>query len=338
MGWRNHQCRKRYQLSMKKHSRPFIIFYLLVAYVFIQFGWWVYHISDLNKEVYNLRTEILKLQDLNSSEFLFKEKALEEKLAKRMWMVIGEGTVFLILLILGVYITQRAFKKEVALSHQQKNFLLSVTHELKSPLASIKLHLQTLLKRNLDKNTSEEIISNAINDTERLTNLVENILLSTQIDSSSYPIQKERINLSGLISDFLSKATDDPNTNHQLASTIEPDIYLNADKMSWVSILSNLLENASKYSPDNSTITINLTKSNNTINLSISDEGDGIADEEKPNIFKKFYRIEKEETRRSKGTGLGLYIVKYLVEKHNGHISVKDNTSTGSIFEVTLKV
>jgi len=337
---------------MKKHSRPFIIFYILVAYVFIQFGWWAYHISDLNKEVYNLRTEILPEysgQDLNSSEFLFKEKALEEKLAKRMWMVIGEGTVFLIILILGVYITQRAFKKEVALSHQQKNFLLSVTHELKSPLASIKLYLQTLLKRNLDKNKSEDIISNAINDTERLTNLVENILLSTQIDSSSYPIQKEKVNLSDLISDFLSKATDNPNTNHprygrtslwgrQLASTIEPDIYLNADKMSWVSILQNLLENAIKCSPHNSTITIDLTKTNNTIKLSISDEGKGIADEEKPNIFKKFYRIENEETRKSKGTGLGLYIVKYLVEKHNGHISVKDNTPTGSIFEVTLKV
>ena len=323
---------------MKKQASPFIIFYILVAYVFIQFGWWAYLISDLNKDVYNLRTEILKLQDPNSSEFLFKEKALEEKLTKRMWMVIGEGTVFLILLILGVYVTQRAFKKEVALSYQQKNFLLSVTHELKSPLASIKLYLQTLLKRDLDKNKSEEIISNAINDTERLTNLVENILLSTQIDSSSYPIQKERINLSDLISDFLSKATDNLNANHQLMSTIEPDIYLNADKMSWVSILQNLLENAIKCSPHNSTITIDLTKTNNIINLSISDEGNGIANEEKSKIFKKFYRTENEETRRSKGTGLGLYIVKYLVEKHNGHISVKDNTPAGSIFEVTLKV
>ena len=325
---------------MNKHSRPFIIFYLLVTYVFIQFGWWVYHISDLNKEVYILRTEILPKdseQDLNSSDFLYKEKALEEKLAKRMWMVIGEGSVFLIILILGVYITQRAFKKEVALSHQQKNFLMSVTHELKSPLASIKLHLQTMLKRKLDKNKSEEIISIAISDTDRLTNLVENILLSTQIDSSSYPIHKERFNLSAFISDYLSKAIENPNTNHQLSSTFEPDIYINADKMSWVSILSNLLENAFKYSPDNSTITINLTKSNNNIILSISDNGDGIADEEKLNIFKKFYRIENEETRRSKGTGLGLYIVKYLVEKHNGHIFVKDNSPTGSIFEVKLK-
>ncbi len=255
-------------------------------------------------------------------------------------MVIGEGSVFLILLILGVYITHRAFRKEVELSHQQKNFLMAVTHELKSPLASIKLHLQTLLKRNLDKNKNEGIISTAINDTDRLTILVENILLSTYIDSGSYPVEKKRINLSAFISDFCNKKTKDALVygRDQLSLSIEPDIYFNAQEMSLVSILQNLLENAFKYSPENSTITIALKKTNNTIILSIGDEGDGIADEEKHNIFKKFYRMGNEITRKSKGTGLGLYIVKYLVEKHNGNISVKDNSPKGSIFEVTFKV
>ena len=289
-----------------KLSKPFIIFYIFVVYIFIQFGWWAYLIY--------------------------------ENLENKVWMVIGEGSVFLILLILGVYITHRAFKKEVALSHQQKNFLMAVTHELKSPLASIKLHLQTLLKRNLDKNKNEYIISTAINDTDRLTILVDNILLSTYIDNSTYPVEKQRVNLSAFISDFVNKKTNDADISHKLSLSIEPEIYFNAQEMSLVSILQNLLENAFKYSPENSTITIALKKINNTIILSIGDEGDGIADEEKQNIFKKFYRMGNEITRKSKGTGLGLYIVKYLVEKHNGYISVKDNSPKGSIFEVAFKI
>jgi signal transduction histidine kinase len=98
----------------------------------------------------------------------------------------------------------------------------------------------------------------------------------------------------------------------------------------------NLFENAIKYSPPHSTIKIFLKKRGNGVILSVVDEGAGIPAEEKEKIFLKFYRIGSEETQKTKGTGLGLYIVKYLVEKHGGKILVKDNVPKGSIFEVIL--
>ena len=97
------------------------------------------------------------------------------------------------------------------------------------------------------------------------------------------------------------------------------------------------IENAAKYSAKNSTIKVLLKKTGQTILLTVQDEGPGIIDEEKEKIFYKFYRIGNEETRNTKGTGLGLYIVKQLVEKHGGKISVKNNIPTGSIFEIIFE-
>ena len=113
--------------------------------------------------------------------------------------------------------------------------------------------------------------------------------------------------------------------------------------MAFASIILNLLENSVKYSPVDAKIYVGLKKENNNVVLSITDEGIGIPEEEKANIFKKFYRIGNEETRKTKGTGLGLYIVKYLVEQLSGSISVKNNlpagkqgSPAGSIFEVKM--
>ena len=104
---------------------------------------------------------------------------LENKISTRRWMVIGEGGVFLALLIWGTLVMVRAYKKEMLLARQQKNFLLSITHEFKSPLAAIKLYLQTLLRHDLEKDQEHAFINSAIGDTDRLKNLVENSFSQT---------------------------------------------------------------------------------------------------------------------------------------------------------------
>ena len=125
--------------------------------------------------------------------------------------------------------------------------------------------------------------------------------------------------------------------NKKIISDIEPGIHFEIDKTSFPSIILNLLENAVKYSEADSTVTLTLKKNQNTIILSVKDEGAGISDEDKSMIFQKFYRAGNEETRSTKGTGLGLYIVNYLVEQHNGTISVKNNSPKGSIFEIIFQ-
>lgn len=260
-------------------------------------------------------------------EILIEKANLDQRLSARMWQVVGEGSVFFILMVVGVWQTMQSFRKEVALARQQKNFLLAVTHELKSPIASVKLYLQTLLKRELEREKQKEIVSKAINDTDRLSSLVDNLLLATKIDRGDYMLHFEEINISLLVSQITSTHPD----HTRMKAEVEEEIIMKADKLAFTSILNNLLENALKYSGEN--IMIKLYRDGNIV-LSVMDSGHGIPAEEKEKVFDKFYRIGNEDTRKSKGTGLGLYIVKNLVERHNGTIQIRDNQPTGCIFEI----
>ena len=321
-----------------KQSKPLFIFYLLVAYICLQLAWWAFMLLSSNNELHQYKKELILLKKVTSAEIVAAEKELDEKRHKRWLMIIGEGSVFLVLLLLGIVKTRNAFKKEAALSDQQKNFLLSVTHELKSPLASAKLSLQTLLKRDLEKEKQNSIISHALSDTERLNNLVDNLLLAARIDNGPFPLHKEETDLTAFISETLEKTSGVVQSNNSVMYQLQPGIIYPIDRLAFYSILLNLFENAVKYSLQKSTLTIECLQHNQHVFIRFIDEGIGIPEHEKRFVFKKFYRIGNEETRKTKGTGLGLYIVKYLVERHNGSISVKNNSPKGSIFEIRLPI
>jgi two-component system phosphate regulon sensor histidine kinase PhoR len=316
-------------------KRPVIILYLLAFYILFQFCWWAYLLVSLNDEVYKHRIENVGLLVLTPEQREGATVALEKKIGNRRWMVIGEGIVFLSLLIWGTSVMLKIYKKEMALARQQKNFLLSITHEFKSPLASIKLYLQTLLRHDLDKKKEISFINSAIGDTDRLNNLVENALMANLIDHKGYSFSKEDINISALLRLMIQKFQQIPG-HEKIESHIEEGLYVHADKNALSILISNLIENGWKYSPKESPLEITITRAENKIHLLIADQGVGIPDAEKQNIFTKFYRIGNEETRRTKGTGLGLFIVKYIVEEHSGKISVFDNKPAGSIFRVEL--
>ena len=316
-----------------KRSRPLLIFYLLVAYVFIQFSWWTYSMFQLNNEIAHLKAEVNLLKGESPSEIITTGNELNAKLHRRWVMISSEGAVFCGLLLLGIVQVRRTFKKENQLANQQKNFLLSITHELKSPIASAKLQLQTLQKHELSKEQQQEIIANAINDTERLNNLVENILLAAKIDNHVITLQKEKIDLSEYLTKNMRETIQLFNYKN-IVLDIDRGVSMSVDKINFPSIVLNLIENAVKYSPKNSAITLRLKKQDQKIILKVEDQGIGISDADKKTIFDKFFRVGNEETRKTKGTGLGLYIVKHLVEQHNGVIVVKNNSPKGSVFEI----
>jgi signal transduction histidine kinase len=319
-----------------KKPRPLLLFYLLVAYVLLQFGWWSYLLIEQNKEIYQLKTEINLLHHEDPQLIIEKGNELEKKLHAKWMMIAGEGTIFLILLVIAFLRVRNTFKKESELAERQKNFLLSVTHELKSPIASTKLALETVLKRELEKEKRNEILSNAISDTDRLNTLVENILLASRIEGTVFELHKENVNLSEYLEEGMKQTIQTFSPTQKISLDIQPNIFFSIDKTIFPSIILNLFENAVKYSPENSMIRISLKEQGNGVILSVADEGVGISETEKQNIFKKFYRVGSEETRKTKGTGLGLYIVKYLVEKHGGKILVKDNSPKGTVFEVVF--
>lgn len=317
-------------------TRPLFWFYILLAYTLVQFLWWSYLMVSLNNEIYRLKNELNLLKENSAEEIVLKGNELNHKLHQRWVMILGEGIVFAGILFLGIVQVRKTFKKETELAQQQQNFLLSVTHELKSPIASTKLQLQTLHKRELDREKQKEIISDAINDMERLNNLVENILLAAKIDNNVFALHKEKYNLSEYITEGMNQTLRTVNCRQKIVLNIDPDIYLTIDRTTFPSIIINLFENAVKYSPSDTTITISLKKQNQKIIISVADEGTGVSEKEKTLIFQKFYRIGNENTRKTKGTGLGLYIVDYLVKQHGGAISVKNNTPKGSVFEVAF--
>lgn len=297
-----------------KRSRALTLFYVLVFYVFFQFIWWAYLLLKLNTEIYK-----------NSSE-------LHQK-----WIMIGgEGFIFLLLLLFGIIKIRNYIEKEVKLAQQQKNFLLSITHELKSPIASVRLMLETLQKRELEKAKQRELITGALKDTDRLNSLVENILVSTQIENRVFKLEKEQVDLSAFTNNIIERFSALNNQLHLITKEIDGSVFYTVDKMAYHSIVFNLLENAAKYSPEKSTISITLKKSEKQIILSVSDHGIGIPENERKYIFEKFYRIGNEETRSSKGTGLGLYLVDYFTKAHQGQIKIDNNQARGSVFSITF--
>jgi two-component system phosphate regulon sensor histidine kinase PhoR len=313
-------------------SKSLIIFYTLVAYIIVQFGWWAYMMIDLNTVVYDQQAQIELLQNPAADTL-----ATNERLRSRVYMIAGEGMVFIIILVLGILRIQRTFRREVMVGIQQRNFLLSVTHELKSPIASAKLYMQTLLKRqDLTDEKKEEITRKAIKDTERLASLVENILTATKIDSSSYPVHLESINISELTYSVLADAIETIGQQHTTELAIAENINMDVDNLDFTSMVLNLYENAVKYSPEGTAIAVELKSEGERIVFKVTDKGPGVAKKDAPRIFEKFYRAGNEDTRKTKGTGLGLYIVKQLAQLHNGEVSQRSNTPSGAIFELSF--
>ena len=294
-------------------KKTYLLVYVLSAYVFLQFIWWGYHLIQLSHEL-NPETESVN---------------------RRVWMIVGEGSVFLLILALGLWQINRAIRREFALSSRQTNFLLSVTHELKTPLAANKLTLQTLQKHKLAENKKNDLISKALHESIRLENLIDNILNASRLENKSIQAVKSEVNFTEMafdICDLFHKRYSD------LAITVncEQNILILGDRFMLESVISNLIENAIKYAGINANICLYAHKQDSTFVFGVSDEGPGISKEETKNIFKKFHRIGKEETRQTSGSGLGLFIVKEFVSLQKGHIVYRKNQPKGSIFEVTL--
>lgn len=264
-------------------------------------------------------------------------QALYADFQRKHWMFIGEGLVFISLLLWGIMLIFRSYGQKIKLNQQKTNFLLSITHELRSPLASAKLMLQTLQKRKLPEEQTQRILQSGVTEIDRLNDLLEKILLATKFDNDQQPINNRlAIAFSELCDKVLYKFellyAGRYHFNHQIAQHL--DVY--GDEILLQSAVINLIENAIKYTPEGGNISLVLKKDQSQVVLAISDTGVGISDDEKPKIFEKFYRVGNEETRTTKGTGLGLYIVKTIVKQHLGRIIVTDNQPNGSIFTIYL--
>lgn len=299
--------------NMGKTRKSIVVFYLLIGYILAQISWWIYQIIALSKQI-------------DDSEVLAQS---------RMRMLAGEFAVFFVLLAVGLFYIHRVFKKELELSTNKKNFSLSITHELKTPITTTKLFIESLMNhdKEIDSEKRQEILKKVYAEQTRLNELIEKVLLSARMENSQIKMTLESCDLSDLVKEILSNIRID----QKLTFNIEANIETKVDKFYFHSIIQNLVENAAKYSPENTTITVNLSKEGRFVHLAVIDEGMGISAEEKETVFEMYQRLENEETKETKGTGLGLYIVKQIVRSHKGKINVEDNPiGKGSIFNVYI--
>jgi two-component system, OmpR family, phosphate regulon sensor histidine kinase PhoR len=142
------------------------------------------------------------------------------------------------------------------------------------------------------------------------------------------------LNLSDLVYRVVSDHIDRRDPVHNIIHHIEPSVFVYGDAIAFSSLIVNLIENAEKYSPPDTSIEVRLTEKTGNALISVSDEGIGIPAEEHTKIFTKFYRVGNEDTRKTKGTGLGLYIVKHVIDLHKGKININSNQPKGTIFEM----
>lgn len=302
----------------------------------------MYILQNNNRE--NYRSLIAKdqaeyiMRGNSADDFL--ETPMFEKIhgdyLRKQYMLLAEGVVFICVIALGFIRIRNTFQEEIQLTQQQNNFLLSITHELKSPLASLKLSMQTLRKHNLETQKVQRLATISLDDIDRLEALVENILLASKMDSSNLTWDTDAVNISELIKEITTRYFNKYKEERNFIFEIQEDIYVNGDRFSLTSLFNNLLENAYKYSRLNATIAVKLFSNDHHCTCIVSDTGIGIDEKEKLKIFDRFYRIGREETRSTKGTGLGLFIVKQVVLIHKGTIQVSNNTPSGTVFEIQL--
>jgi K+-sensing histidine kinase KdpD len=278
-----------------------------------------------------------KIQELQTTDIRYREqyKKIMDENKRKSAQYFGEGAIFLLLISAGAIFLFRAVKNQLKITTQQQNFMMAITHELKTPIAVTKLNLETLQKRKLETSQQEKLINNTLQEANRMNALCNNLLLSSQMESEAYKKVSEQIQINKLLGDCIRDfSVRYPSRN--IMFNPKDEITIDGDVFLLQMAFNNLIENALKYSQKDTAIQVVLAKKENQCQLAITDEGNGIPDEDKLKIFEKFYRIGSDATQKSKGTGLGLFLVKRIVDAHKGMVYVKDNQPKGSIFTIQL--
>jgi two-component system, OmpR family, sensor histidine kinase CiaH len=311
----------------------FFVFWLLLAYTIAALVWWFYELN-----VQNLLISSIEIKDIaiNDPQYSLKYNSIIDGQKRNTIQFISEGIAFFLLILAGALYIYRGFVKELRLARDQRNFMMAITHELKTPIAVAKLNLETLQKHKLAESQQKQLLSNTLQETNRLDILCNNLLVSSQLEAGKYNYTEGKQNFSILIND----CADEFIRRYPLrvfTKNITPQLFIVGDLFLLEIAINNLIENAIKYSPKEKPIDIALQKLENWVQLSITDEGAGIADEDKHFVFEKFYRTGNEATKRAKGTGLGLYLTGKICKTHKGHIKIEDNPKGGSIFILSLQ-
>ena len=322
----------------KRLRRTTFIYWMLLFYIVAALAWWFISLEKQNSRIAGLHYRNIDLEKDSLSVIKWADKisAIQKETNRNTGKYISEGMTFFLLIMIGAAFVYRSIRRQFKLQQQQQNFMMAVTHELKTPISVARLNLETLQKYNLDPEKQKKLIRNTLDETTRLNFLTSNILTASQLEGDGYLSTKEELDLSSLLKDCLQDFRN-RFPDRIISEDIEADADIKGDALLLQMLINNLLENAIKYSQKEGTVTATLKKYRSGIELLVKDEGPGIEANEKKKVFEKFYRIGNEATRKRQGTGLGLYLCQMIAKSHNGDISVTNNEPHGSNFVVIFK-
>lgn len=327
-------------ITRKRFRRATFIYWMLLLYIIAALVWWF---ISLNMQVDTMQD--FKIRQVNAT--ISKEKTpglfqleldkINKAHTREKAKYIGEGSIFLLLILIGAAFVYRSVRRQFNLQQQQQNFMMAVTHELKTPIAVASLNLETMLKYTLEPEKQKKLIRTTLDETARLNFLTNNILISSQLEGGGYHSIKEELDLSTLLKDCMQNFRN-RFPDRIFKEDIATDADVKGDALLLQLLINNLVENAIKYAPKEKPVSTVLKKIRGGIELQIKDEGPGVPDIEKKKVFSKFYRIGNETTRKTQGTGLGLYLCRKIAQYHNADITVTNNEHSGSNFVVIFKL
>src|SRR5260221_2641222 len=262
--------------SRKRLRRTTFTYLLLLLYIVAALVWWFISLNKQNDMMRNF--EITKLDfaiTRNATPSLYQaelNKIINDHERNRA-KYFGEGSIFLLLILVGAGFLYRSVRKQFYMQQQQQNFMMAVTHELKTPISVARLNLETLQKYSLDMEKQKKLIRMTLQETSRLDFLTNNILIASQLEGSGYKSSKEELDLSDLLTDCIQDFSN-RFPERVFIKQIEPGADVKADSLLLQMLINNLLENAIKYSPKETPVTCVLkNKDELSIELSVKDEG-----------------------------------------------------------------
>jgi two-component system phosphate regulon sensor histidine kinase PhoR len=251
------------------------------------------------------------------------------------WVLLTIGTLLFLFVLVGVIMYLVLSIKAINLNRRQSNFIDSVTHELKSPIASLKLYLQTLTIRQVSETEREKFYEYMLGDVERLDSLISHLLDAGRVENRRSDADCEAVNLSLVIQDCVNTVA----TRHQISADVFQlelaEAYVWAPPVDINIIYRNLIDNAVKYANSPPRVLISMKITDQQVLTEIMDNGPGIPTSQSRKIFGRFQRLGSELQRKKPGTGLGLYIVRTLVKQAGGTVALLTNGRLGGArFEV----
>lgn len=316
---------------MNSGQRKLYSYLAVVALYALVFGWWM--VFFLRQSDYLLARMAKQGVHLTSEQ----SSALRQASDASMRMFLFEGTFLGLMLAASVALVVRSLHREVALHRQQRNFLSAVTHELKSPIASARLYVESLLLGRADGEKRERYLRHALEDLDRLRGLVEDLLKSAQYSTTGPIVHPERLDLARYAREELARLVREESRDQaRLDLAADGPVPVEVDGKALETMLRNLISNAVKYGGDEPRLEVEVARDAGSAVLRVRDHGRGLAGADAERIFEPFVRGGDENVRTQPGAGLGLYIVRELARAHRGDARAADAQAGGFQVEIRL--